>query len=145
MLRIKCRSLITFLFVYITGASIVLCTNGCSESGAHKDGSKLLEDGIRNFNTNNIVKAFSELQLAAVELKNDGDLDGHFEACVYLAMVYDQIGQRDQAYKILNSIEFKMFLIIKITVLNIIFALWAIIRPYLIRTMLKQKSSHVMR
>lgn len=107
MLRIKCRSLITFLFVYITGAAIVLCTNGCSESGAHKDGSKLLEDGIRNFNTNNTVKAFSELQQAVVELKNDGDLDGHFEACVYLAMVYDQIGQRDQAYKILNSIEFR--------------------------------------
>lgn len=89
------------------GAVVAVLFGGCNGSDEVVDGPKLLENGIRSFNNNDIVKAFGELQQAVVELREKGDEDKVFEASVYLAMVYDQIGQRDQSYKILKSTEFR--------------------------------------
>lgn len=103
----KYTSIIALSLIFIICISAVLLINGCTDKDKVADGQKLLRNGIQDFNNNDIVKAFSELQQAAALLREKGDENGLFEASVYLAMIYDQIGQRDQSYKILKSIEFR--------------------------------------
>lgn len=103
----KYRCIMAVLLVLVVSAIVAVSINSCSGTDEAIDGPKLLRNGISSFNSNDIVKAFNELQQAAAELRKEGDEDRLFEASVYLAMIYDQIGQRDQAYKILKSIEFR--------------------------------------
>ena len=80
----------------------------CSgEAGQKQSAQALLAKGMADFNRNDVVKAFGSLQQAAAAFKHEGDSDGLFEATVYMAMLYDQIGQRDQAYRTLKTVEFR--------------------------------------
>ena len=71
------------------------------------DGRAMLEKGISEVNRNNLPLAFSSLQQAITALKEENDSDRLFEASVYIALVYDQIGRRDRAYDILKKTSFR--------------------------------------
>lgn len=80
----------------------------CSGSGRRTASPReLLDRGIADFNRNDVVKAFGSLQQAATGFRERDDSAGIFEATVYMAMLYDQIGQRDQAYRTLKSVGFR--------------------------------------
>lgn len=51
------------------GVVVAVLFGGCNGSDEVVDGPKLLENGIRSFNNNDIVKAFGELQQAVAELR----------------------------------------------------------------------------
>ena len=78
-----------------------------SRREAQPDGRALLAKGVEEVNKNNVAQAFSHLQQATTALREQNDTDGLFEAAVYTAVLYDQIGRRDSAYAILRRTAFR--------------------------------------
>lgn len=74
---------------------------------AMAEAAALLREGQRDFNDNNVLAAFGKLQQAMTTFSELNDSDGHFEAVVYMSMVYDQIGQKQEAYRQLKTVGFR--------------------------------------
>lgn len=87
------------------GFAVVRLSGGTAES--RKDTARILKDGQRDFDRGDIPGAFRNINLASVRFRERGDEDGFFESMVYLALLYDQIGQRDSAYKTLKAVGFR--------------------------------------
>lgn len=66
-----------------------------------------LREGQRLFNSDSVLSAFGHLQDAMTELHELNDSDGLFEAVVYMSMLYDQIGQKSEAHRLLRTVEFR--------------------------------------
>ena len=91
----------------VTVAAAIAMAWHISGREAQADGRALLAKGMKEVNMNNVAQAFSHLQQATTALKEQNDTNGLFEAAVYTAVLYDQIGRRDSAYAILRRTAFR--------------------------------------
>ncbi len=98
--------IMTIVAATIAAAAIVTAwrTGGPEE---RPDGETLLAKGIEELNSNNVAQAFGLLQQAAETLTERNDSDRLFEAVVYTALLYGQIGQHDSAYAMLKRVEYR--------------------------------------
>lgn len=92
------------LVVVLLAACFLL--RGDSESDVRENAEAMLREGQEAFNKNDVMTAFNKLQKARTGFDKAGDHRGFFEASVYLSMIYDLIGQKEQGYKILKETEF---------------------------------------
>ena len=77
---------------------------GCGGNAKHA--RKLLLAGQAAFATDSNFVAMVSLQQARDEALRAGDKETHFEATVYLAMIYDQAGQYEKSYELLRDLEY---------------------------------------
>ncbi|MGN1262584.1 MAG: hypothetical protein ACI4TW_00980 [Prevotella sp.] len=102
------RYMLAIMATIIVGAMMAMLfvwlLNGRIDS---KESYKLLRDGQRCFYKGELTVAFGKLQLAYENFKKLDDKDGLFETVVYIGMAYDQIGQQEQAYKVMSEMEFR--------------------------------------
>lgn len=71
-----------------------------------QEARNILQEGQKAYNQNKIIKAFDLIQQARTGFEEHGDSVGIFESSVYLSMLYEDIGQRENAYKLMKSLKF---------------------------------------
>lgn len=78
-----------------------------NRSDSVQEALAMLEDGQRKFNNDSMLASFGKLQEAVTAFRELNDSDRLFESIVYLSMVYDQIGQKKEAYSTLKTMGFR--------------------------------------
>lgn len=91
---------ITTMLLLIVMAQLAGC------GGNAQKARQWFEQGRKDFNNDSIFGALVNLQRAMDEAERAGDDETHFEAAVHLAMIYDQAGQRDRSYELLNGLKY---------------------------------------
>jgi len=66
----------------------------------------LLAEGKQAFGDNKMLDAYAKLQQSRDAFAEAGDSSGHFEATVYLCLLHQLIGQGEESYKLLNTLNF---------------------------------------
>lgn len=85
--------------------AVVLSRDGREEALA--EAKALLYEGQRDFDNNKVLASLSKLQQSVTAFRELNDSDGLFEAVVYMTMAYDQIGQKQEAYRVLKTVNFR--------------------------------------
>ncbi len=95
------------LLILIMASFVVSFLLENNKNAEIKKAYSLLDDGKKAVDENNILDAFSTLQQAITSFKELDVEEGLFEAVVYQSLVYNIIGQNDQAYEILKSVKYR--------------------------------------
>ncbi|MCI6161102.1 MAG: hypothetical protein PUH24_09830 [Prevotellaceae bacterium] len=78
----------------------------CSTTPQRSEVRKLVLDGQKAVDKNNILEALPNLQKAMELATKIGDDESYFEAAIYMALIYEQAGQSDKAARLVKSLKF---------------------------------------
>jgi len=89
----------------LVAAMVVVPFAGCNRDGSQQ-ARRWLEAGQLATSQDSIFNALVNLQRARDAAQRVGDKETYFEAVVYLAMLYDQSGQRETGYQMLKNLDY---------------------------------------
>jgi len=98
------KTLVPTIALIIVACAMLSPLASCS--GNAQKARQWLETGQAAFGKDSIYDAFINLQRAMDEAERAGDKETYFEANVYLAMLYEQVGQRDKSEKMLRNLQY---------------------------------------
>lgn len=67
----------------------------------------LFAKGLHAVEQDDVVDAFSHLQKVIDATADGRDEDTHFEATVYMALIFTDMGQLDEAYSLINKVKYR--------------------------------------
>lgn len=99
--------IICLVIVAVSVVTLGIAISGPDGDAASRKALELLKEGQDALDNDSLLVAFGKLQQAVTEFRELNDSDKLFESVVYLSMLYDQIGQKEEAYGILRTVPFR--------------------------------------